>query len=109
MLGPVEVPAAYKVPEDFGSYLRRIEQLLAVRCATMEGVSPQFLQGERDILEGDLALARTDVTNVPARLLLVETMGAVARVKPEAVAAFQGEFEALRKEAPMATIDAVLA
>lgn len=109
VLGPVEVPAAYRVPNDFGSYLRRLEQLLAVRCATMEGVSPQFLQGERGILEGDLALARADTTNIPARLLLVETMGAVARVKPEAVEAFRGEFDALRNEAPMATIDTAFA
>lgn len=109
VLGPVEVPAAYRVPDDFGSYLRRLEQLLAVRCATMEGVSPQFLQGEREILEGDLALARMDPTNVPARLLLVETMGAVGRVKPDAVEAFRSEFDALRNEAPMAAIDTAFA
>ena len=109
VLGPVEVPAAYRVPREFGAYLRRLEQLLAVRCATMEGVSPQFLQGEREILEGDLALARMDTTNVPARLLLVETMGAVARVKPDSVEAFRSEFEALRNEAPMAAIDTAFA
>ena len=38
------------------NYLLRLEQLLAVRCAGMDGVSPAFLNGEREIIDGNLQL-----------------------------------------------------
>jgi tetratricopeptide (TPR) repeat protein len=105
-LGSVPVPAAYVVPEPFGAYLLRLEQLLAVRCAGMDGVALHFLQGEREILEGDLALCHGAPENVPARVLLVETMGALARVRPEVVQGFQESFVQLQKEHPVAALDA---
>jgi tetratricopeptide (TPR) repeat protein len=105
-LGSVPVPSAYVVPEPFGTYLLRLEQLLAVRCAGMDGVAPQFLQGEREILEGELALCEAAPRNVPARVLLVETMGALARIRPEVVQSFQESFIQLQKNYPVAALDA---
>jgi len=51
-------PVLYRVPTgvNFAAYLLRLEQLLAVRCAGMDGVNPSFLNGEREIIDGNLQL-----------------------------------------------------
>ena len=107
--GPAQTPANYKLPQanHFGGYLLRLEQLLAVRCAGMEGVSPQFLTGEREILEGNLAQCQAAPDNIPVRVLLLETMGSVARIRPEAVQAVQDPFLQLQQQHPIAALDAL--
>ncbi len=109
VLGPASESPAYEVPgpTTFGSYLLRLEQLLAVRCATMDNVSPQFLNGETEILKGELDLCLAEPQNVPARLLLQATLGALAKVKPESAQAFTAEFEKLKAEHPLASVDSL--
>lgn len=110
-LGPASAAAAYVVPEGaaFGAYLLRLEQLLAVRCASMDGVSTKFLNGEREILSGEAELCMAEPENVAVRLLLVETFGAMERARPEIAAEFRGTFERLIAERPLPLVDAVFA
>lgn len=107
-MGSAQTPEAYQLPDALSlrSYLLRLEQLMAVRCATMDGVSPQFLSGEREILEAELELCLAQPSNVPVRLLLVETMGAMQRVRPEVVAEFRPRFDQLVVEQPLPAVDA---
>ncbi len=106
--GAAVVSPRYQVPADaaFGGYLLRLEQLLAVRCASMDatgqGAPANFLNGERDILDGELQMCTELPTNVPARLLLVETMSALMRVKPEVVEEYRERVEKLMEEQPLA-------
>jgi len=108
-LGPATASPAYEVPgpTTFGSYLLRLEQLLAVRCASMEGVVPQFLNGEIEILQGELDLCRAEPSNVPARLLLQATYEAIGKLKPESAKAFDEVYARLKQEYPMASVDAL--
>ncbi len=107
--GPAQAPREYVVPkgEAFRSYLLRLEQLLAVRCTTMEGIPAQFLTNEREILEGEFALCADEPGNVPARLLLLETLGAMERVRPEVAAEFRERFMEMVREKPIAVLDSV--
>jgi hypothetical protein len=109
VLGTTQESPAYEVPgpATFGSYLLRLEQLLAVRCANMDGVVPQFLNGETEILQGELDLCVAEPQNVPARLLLRATLGALAKVKPQAVEEFAGSFEKLTTEHPLPAVDSL--
>ncbi len=93
-----EVPQPrYAIPAGqlFPDYLLRLEQLLAVRCSAMDGVAPTFLSSEREILEGDLALAQRAPESLPARLLARETLAAMNKVRPEIAAEFASRVEAL--------------
>ena len=103
-LGPATPSPAYEVPgpTTFGEYLLRLEQLLAVRCASMDGVPPQFLNGENEILEGELKLCYAEPANLPARLLLLSTNEALERVRPESVKSFANKLTKLTEEHPLA-------
>lgn len=93
----------YQLPETpyLANYLLRLEQLLAVRCAGMDGVSPAFLNGEREIVEGNLQLCLGCPNNIAARLLLAETLLTMNRIKPEVVHEFIDKVLMLQKENPL--------
>ena len=109
--GSTQTPAQYQIPQgdQFAGYLLRLEQLLAVRCAGMEGVGPNFLTGEKDILEGNLAQCEAAPSSIPVRVLLVETMGSVARIRPEAVQSVQDAYVQLQQQHPIAALDRLFA
>jgi hypothetical protein len=60
----------------------------------MPGVPESFLQGERELLAGHLESAAAEPENVASRLLLIETMGAVERLRPDAAAEFRPHLDA---------------
>jgi tetratricopeptide (TPR) repeat protein len=97
LLGGASGARGYHAPEGdgFTPYLARLEQLLAVRCAAMEGVPESFLQGEHEILAGHLAQVAGEPENLASRLLLIETFAAVERVRPASAAAFRPQIEEL--------------
>ena len=107
--GPTQSPVEYQVPTGaaFRSYLLRLEQLLAVRCATLDGIPAQFLTNERQILEGGFALCESDPASLPARLLLLETLGALERIRPEVAAEFRDRFMQMARTRPLPLLDAV--
>jgi hypothetical protein len=107
VLGPASESPAYVVPgpATFGSYLLRLEQLLAVRCASMDGVTPQFLNGEHEILQGDLALCLAEPANLPARLLLLSTLAALGKINPPVAQEFAPKVDQLKREFPIPAVD----
>ena len=100
---PVPSPSAYQIPgaPDFAYYLLRLEQLLAVRCGSMDGVLPAFLSGEREILDGNLQLCLAHPLNVAVRILLAQTLLAMKRVRPDIPSEFKDRIDLLQKEHPL--------
>jgi hypothetical protein len=94
------LPSAYSLPaaDRFPSYLVRLEQLLAVRCSSMEGAQRGFLSGEREILAGNLDQCLNAPTSVSVRLLLAQTLLAMKRVRPDVVAEFRERISKLQHE-----------
>ena len=93
----------YQFPggSNFPYYLLRLEQLLSVRCAAMPGVQSGFLNGAREIINGNVQQCLNFPQNVPARLLLVQTLVAMKKVKPEILAEFKDKLMLLQKEKPL--------
>jgi len=100
---PVSNPALYQVPgaPHFAYYLLRLEQLLAVRCGSMEGVPAGFLSGEREIIDGNIQQCLNLPQNVPARLLLAQTLLAMKRARPDILSEFKDKLALLQKEKPL--------
>jgi hypothetical protein len=93
----------YQVPTGphFPYYLLRLEQLLSVRCAGMDGVQPNFISGAREIIDGNIQQCLNCPQNVPARLLLVQTLSAMKKVRPEILPEFKDKLALLQKEKPL--------
>ena len=99
----VPSPSAYQIPgaPDFAYYLLRLEQLLAVRCGSMDGVPPAFLSGEREILDGNLQLCLAHPQNVAVRILFAQTLLAMKRIRPDILTEFTDRIDLLQKEHPL--------
>jgi tetratricopeptide (TPR) repeat protein len=95
-------PGNYRVPglESFSDYLLRLEQLLAVRCE--ESQKPGFLNGEREIIDGDLRLCLAWPDNLVTRVLLAQTLRSMKRTRPEVVSEFRDKILTLQREKPLA-------
>jgi len=111
-----EPPPLYEVPQGrhFGDYLLRLEQLLALRCASMEATQQGFLNNEREIIEGNIGLCVDNPSNLTVRLLLAKSLAALARVRPEIMSEFKAKLAALSRDKPIAdpgqkVIEAVIA
>ena len=59
------------------------------------------LSGEREILDGELELCLADPTNIPVRLLLIETLGTLTTSNPQATQEFQPKFQRLLTQHPI--------
>ena len=94
----------YQAPDTayIPDYLLRLEQLLAVRCAAMEGVSREFLHAEREIVDGNLQLCLALPGNIATRLVLVQTLLTMNKVKPEVVREFIEKVAMLQRDKPLA-------
>lgn len=81
-------------------YLLALEQLLAVRTA---GIDPakSTLRNERELLDGQLAFCAEQPDNLPLRLILANTLGAMKRARPEIVADYRERVERLDAEHPL--------
>jgi len=103
-IGTQTPPIAYQVPvgHNFQYYLLRLEQLLAVRCAGMDGVRTNFLSGEREIINGNLQLCLAWPECVTTRLLLVQTLFAMKKIRPDILPEFKDKIALLQKEKPLA-------
>ena len=96
-------PPLYQVPAGayFPYYLLRLEQLLSVRCAGMDGVQANFLNGVREMIDGNIQQCLNCPQNVPARLLLVQTLSSMKKVRPEILPEFKDKLALLQKEKPL--------
>jgi hypothetical protein len=98
-------PSLYRVPAgaNFPQYLLRLEQLIAVRCSSMDGVPNTFLCGEREIIDGNLQLCLAEPDNVIPRLVLVHTLLRMKKIRPQVVEEFRDKVLLLQKEKPLAS------
>jgi tetratricopeptide (TPR) repeat protein len=96
-------PPEYQVPSeaDFADYLLRLEQLLAVRGAGMPGASAASLNGEHEILDGNLGLCLRQPRNPTVRILLLQTWRAMRRARPKIAGAYRAKLDRLMREHPL--------
>jgi tetratricopeptide (TPR) repeat protein len=96
-------PRCYSLPAaaDLPYYLLRLEQLLAVRCAGMDGVPGGFLSGKREIIDGNIHLCLSNATNVVTRILLLQTLKAMKRVQPDIVVEYRDKLQLLQHKHPL--------
>jgi len=97
------LPTLYTFPigTQFPYYLLRLEQLLATRCAAMDGVPAGFLSGERDVIDGNIQLCLGSQDGIPARVLLAQTLLTMKRVRPDILAEFRDKLFLLQKQRPL--------
>jgi tetratricopeptide (TPR) repeat protein len=100
------IPSLYQAPAggDLPPYLVRLEQLLAVRCASMENAKgpADFLSGERDIIDGNIQLCLSQPRNPTVRILLLQTCLSMKRIRPDIVAEYRDKLQLLQREHPLA-------
>lgn len=96
-------PPVYSVPTEanFATYLLRLEQLLAVRFAAMDGVQRSFLNGEREIIDGNVQLCAACPDNVVTRILLASTLLAMKRIRADLVEEFRDKITLLQEKRPL--------
>ena len=85
-------------PPHLGHYLLRLEQLLAMRCAT----SATALHGVREILDGCLHLCVDFPESINLRALLADAVARMRNLRPDVVAEFHDRLQTLQKEHPVA-------
>ncbi|MCV6801396.1 hypothetical protein, partial [Achromobacter ruhlandii] len=100
---PLAAPANYTVPDGaaFPYYLLRLEQLLAVRCNGADPDQPGQLNGEREIIDGNLRQCLDFPRSVNARLLLAQTVRAMKKVRPDVAGEFEEKIARLQREQPL--------
>ncbi len=104
-LGAAEAARGYVVPDRLGAYLAGLEHLLALRCEGMAGGVVDAGTEVREALARGLELCAAEPENVPARLLLLETLGAAGRGRPEAGEEFRERVAQLNAQRPIAGLE----
>ncbi|HXC51261.1 MAG TPA: tetratricopeptide repeat protein [Candidatus Limnocylindrales bacterium] len=96
-------PDFYQVPAgaDFAAYQLRLEQALAVSLTATCRPEPGFLNGEREIVAGNLQLCSNQPSNPTPRLLLVHTLLQLQKLRPDVVLEFKDKIALLQKEKPL--------
>jgi tetratricopeptide (TPR) repeat protein len=96
-------PAFFQVPTgaNFPAYLLRLEQLLSVMCAGMEGVGPSFLSGEREIVDGSLQLCVACPENVGVRILFARALLGMKKIRPDLISEFKDRITLLQQKKPL--------
>lgn len=103
-LAPTHAPANYTVPDGplFPHYLLRLEQLLAVRCNGANESRPGQLNGEREIIDGNIRQCLDFPRSINIRLLLAQTVRAMKQIRPDVVKEFEEKIARLQREQPLA-------
>ncbi len=99
----VSPPPLYQIPQgpQFGNFLLRLEQLLAVRCTGIDGAPPDSLTGVHEIINGNLQLCLAYPHNIVMRILLAQTLSSIKHVRPEVLSEFQSKIALLQKQNPL--------
>ncbi|MGD9645768.1 MAG: tetratricopeptide repeat protein [Pirellulales bacterium] len=99
----VEPPGFYRVPiaGDFGDYQLRLEQLLAATACELDGARPDFLNGQREMVQGSLDLCLRQPDNTTPRLVLMSLLARLQVIHPQVVREFRGRVEMLQREHPL--------
>jgi tetratricopeptide (TPR) repeat protein len=102
-VAPQKAPPMYQAPlgNNLGHYLLRLEQLLTVRCSAIDDVQAEFLNGEREIINGNLQLCLDCAENVNVRILFAQTLLVMKQVRPDIAREFEEKIALLQKEHPL--------
>jgi tetratricopeptide (TPR) repeat protein len=84
-------------PPQLGAYHIRLEQLLAIRCAT----SAEALHGIREIVDGCLHLSLDLPDSVLLRALLADVVARVRNIRPDVIEEYAAALQALEAEHPL--------
>jgi tetratricopeptide (TPR) repeat protein len=84
-------------PPQLGAYQLRLEQLLAIRCAT----SADALHGIREIVDGCLHLALDLPQSVLLRALLADVVARVRNIRPDIIDEYRERLQQLEQEHPL--------
>jgi hypothetical protein len=79
----------------------RLEQLLAVSCSSIDNVDGRFLNGERELIDGNLLQCLDAPARVNTRLLFAQTLLAMKRARPDILPEFVERIALLQKECPL--------
>jgi tetratricopeptide (TPR) repeat protein len=95
-----------------GDYLLRLEQLLALRCANIDGAK-ESVSGVREMIQGFLELCLRSPNSVNARFILAQGLSYLQNVEPSVTSEFASRVRLLQKEKPLspqahAAIDAAI-
>jgi tetratricopeptide (TPR) repeat protein len=96
-------PAWYQVPAgiDFSNYLLRLEQQLAVSCMHDKTLRGGGLSGEHEILDGIVQLCASQPANPLVRMVLVQTLRHMRKVRPEILPEYTDKLARLQREHPI--------
>ncbi|MBQ1540784.1 MAG: hypothetical protein IIZ63_02175 [Caulobacteraceae bacterium] len=99
----VEAPSESYVmpaPFDLADYLLRLEQLLALRCAAMDG-SKGFIHGAREIIQGEIELCLRAPRSANARVILAQSLHYIGKIEPSILSEVAARVWLLQKEKPL--------
>lgn len=97
-------PEWYLQPDgpERSDYLLRLEQQLAAVCINMENLNGGGgLSGEREIIDGTLKLCVRNPCNQTTRMLLIQTLRQMKKVRPEILLEFKDKLELFQKQFPI--------
>ncbi len=96
-------PAWYQVPAgiDLSNYLLRLEQQLAVSCMHDKTLRGGGLSGEHEILDGLMQLCASQPANPLLRMVLVQTLRHMRKVRPEILPEYKDKLAPLQREHPI--------
>lgn len=97
-LRAIAPPTWYQLPNDMTDYLLRAEQHLATAFASFKNGA---LSGERELVAGTLQLCLREPGNSLVRMLLVRTLQAMKKTKPQVIGEFKDKLERLHLEFPL--------
>jgi len=89
--------------EEVDHYLFRLEQTLAVRCSTMDGVSRGFLCNPTEIVDGVIELGVRNPYHLPPRLILLRILKRLSEKQPKLVASYEDKVNYLFREHSVGT------
>jgi hypothetical protein len=78
-----------------GSAIARVTGCKKLSSSTLDSSS---LHGEREIIDGNLQLCLAYPHNATVRVLLLQTLDYMKKVRPEVVEEFRGKVEKLQRE-----------
>ena len=96
-------PPNYSLPEasQFALYLLRLEQMLAVSCSALGSENAMDLNGEREIIDGNLEQCLNMPASVNARILFAKTLLYMKDVRQDVVREYSDRIALLQSEHPL--------
>jgi len=85
---------------DLADYLLRLEQLLTLRCAAMDGLK-DFIHGAREIIQGEIELCLRAPKSANARVILAQSLYYLGKIDPSILYEVAARVRLLQREQPL--------